>query len=124
MVVRNLPQLDESQDYYSSGKTIDVAAVVTHEIINQRMLTNMLTNTQGYYNTWTEEVPDVSETDDDLTGTDVATTEDFISDISPGAGPNIEFGTSTGGLDFMSSSGYPQIEYVHPCAPLSSKIDV
>jgi eukaryotic translation initiation factor 2-alpha kinase 4 len=31
--------------------------------------------------------------------------------MSPGTGPNIEFGVSTGGLDFMSSSGYPQIEF-------------
>jgi hypothetical protein len=30
--------------------------------------------------------------------------------MSPG-GPDIEFGVSTGGLDFMSSSGYPQIEF-------------
>jgi len=34
-----------------------------------------------------------------------------MSDMSPGGGPNIEFGVSTGGLDFMSSSGYPQIEF-------------
>jgi translation initiation factor 2-alpha kinase 4 len=31
--------------------------------------------------------------------------------MSPGTGPNIEFGASTGGLDFMSSSNYPQIEF-------------
>ncbi len=74
--------------------------------------TTILIVIQGYYNTWTEEVPDFSETDDDLTNTDVATTEDSLSEISPGMGPNIEFEASTGGLDFMSSSGYPQIEYV------------
>ena len=56
-------------------------------------------------------MPDVSETDDELTATDAATTEDSLaSDISPGADLNIEFETSTGALDFMSSSGYPQIE--------------
>jgi eukaryotic translation initiation factor 2-alpha kinase 4 len=64
----------------------------------------------GYYNTWTEEVNDVSETDEDTTATEAATTEDSVSEMSPG-GPNIEFGVSTGGLDFMSSSGYPQIEF-------------
>jgi len=31
--------------------------------------------------------------------------------MSPGTGPNIEFGISTGGLDFMSSSGYPRIQF-------------
>lgn len=65
----------------------------------------------GYYNTWTEEVNDVSETDEDTTTTEAATTEDSVSELSPGTGPNIEFGISTGGLDFMSSSGYPQIEF-------------
>ncbi len=34
-----------------------------------------------------------------------------MSGVSPGGGPRIEFGTSTGGLDFMSSSGYPQIVF-------------
>lgn len=65
----------------------------------------------GYYNTWTEEINDVSETDEDTTTTEAATTEDSVSEMSPGTGPNIEFGISTGGLDFMSSSGYPQIEF-------------
>jgi translation initiation factor 2-alpha kinase 4 len=64
-----------------------------------------------YYNTWTEEVLDTSETDDDLTSMETATTEDSISEVSPGGGPDIEFGHSTGGLDFMSSSGYPQVEF-------------
>lgn len=54
---------------------------------------------------------DGSELDEDATTTEAATTEDSVSDVSPGAGPNIEFGVSTGGLDFMSSSGYPQIEF-------------
>ena len=65
----------------------------------------------GYYNTWTEEVHDVSETDEDNTNTEAATTEDDITGMSPGAGPDVDFGVSTGGLDFMSSSGYPQIEF-------------
>lgn len=64
----------------------------------------------GYYNTWTEEISDGSEIDDDTTTTE-AVTEDSVSEMSPGAGPHIEFGNSTGGLDFMSSSGYPQIEF-------------
>jgi hypothetical protein len=34
-----------------------------------------------------------------------------VSEISPGDGVDIQFGVSTGGLDFMSSSGYPQIEF-------------
>jgi translation initiation factor 2-alpha kinase 4 len=65
----------------------------------------------GYYNTWTEEVFDPSEADDDTTSIDAAMNEQSLSELSPGMGPNIEFGTSTGGLDFMSNSGYPQIEF-------------
>ena len=53
----------------------------------------------------------MSETDEETTSTEVATTEDSVSEMSPGTRPNIEFGASTGGLDFMSSSGYPQIEF-------------
>ena len=64
-----------------------------------------------YYSTWTEEVPDISETDDDASTNEAATTEDSVSEVSPGTGPVIEFGTSTGGLDFMSSTGLPQIEF-------------
>lgn len=55
----------------------------------------------GYYNTWTEELFDATETDEDNTTTEAAT-EDSVSEMSPG-GPHIEFGVSTGGLDFMSS---------------------
>jgi len=47
---------------------------------------------------------------DEDTATDGATTDYSVSELSPG-GPDIEFGVSTGGLDFMSSSGYPQIEF-------------
>ncbi|KAF7864571.1 hypothetical protein EAF04_006703 [Stromatinia cepivora] len=62
-----------------------------------------------YFSTWTEEVPDLSETDDDNTTTDAATEES--SNVSlRGSEPHIEFGTSTGGLDFMSTSGY-QVEF-------------
>lgn len=66
---------------------------------------------KGYYNTWTEEVPDTSDIDDEVTTTDVATTEDSRSAFSPDTEQEIDFGASTGGLDFMSSSGYPQIEF-------------
>ena len=66
---------------------------------------------QGYYNTWTEEVPDSSETEDEVTTTDAATSHNSGSAISFEGEAQIDFGTSTGGLDFMSSSGYPQIEF-------------
>ncbi|GKT49171.1 eIF-2-alpha kinase GCN2 [Colletotrichum spaethianum] len=61
-----------------------------------------------YYNTWVEEVPDQSDTEGD-TSTEDLNTEDSRDTVSQGAA--IHFATSTGGLDFMSSSGYPQVEF-------------
>lgn len=68
------------------------------------------TSVLGYYNTWTEEIFDTSGTDDDATTTDAAT-ETSLGGVSRDTGPNIEFDVSTGGLDFISSSGYPQVEF-------------
>jgi translation initiation factor 2-alpha kinase 4 len=65
----------------------------------------------GYYNTWTEEVFAPSETDDDMTSAETATADFSSSALSPGADLNVGFGNSTGGLDFMSSRGYPQVEF-------------
>ncbi|KAI3536661.1 hypothetical protein CABS01_15619 [Colletotrichum abscissum] len=61
-----------------------------------------------YYNTWVEEIPDQSDTEGD-TSTEDLNTEDSRDTISQD--PAIHFATSTGGLDFMSSSGYPQVEF-------------
>jgi translation initiation factor 2-alpha kinase 4 len=59
-----------------------------------------------YYTAWMEEdfgMP--SEADEDA----VSFTE---SSVSPNGGPSIEFGPSTtGGLDFISSTGFPQIQF-------------
>lgn len=67
-----------------------------------------------YYNTWLEEVPDFSDTEGDtstegpVTDTSGATTSRSI---------NIEFAESKSrGLDFMSSSGHPYIEFGYDSA--------
>ncbi|PNH45142.1 hypothetical protein VD0004_g2641 [Verticillium dahliae] len=60
-----------------------------------------------YYNTWVEEIPEVSESEGD-TSTDMGT-DASMETLSQQ--PEIMFATSTGGLDFMSSSGYPQVEF-------------
>ncbi|KAI1138901.1 serine/threonine-protein kinase gcn2 [Hypoxylon sp. FL0543] len=59
-----------------------------------------------YYNTWLEEIPDVSDSEDD------ASTEDYDSESKGPASQDIDvqFATSTGGLDFISSS-HPNIEF-------------
>jgi translation initiation factor 2-alpha kinase 4 len=62
-----------------------------------------------YYNSWTEEVRgEVSDTE----GSTTAAGESSNA-ISPGTGLNVEFGYSTGGVDFISSSGYPAIEFAY-----------
>ncbi|TDZ74173.1 eIF-2-alpha kinase GCN2 [Colletotrichum trifolii] len=60
-----------------------------------------------YYNTWVEEIADQSDTEGETSTEDM--TEDSRDTISQD--PAIHFATSTGGLDFMSSSGYPQVEF-------------
>ena len=60
-----------------------------------------------YYNTWVEEVPDLTDTEgetstDDFTGDSVETGTD---------GMDIQFATSTGGLDFMSSNAAVEFGY-------------
>jgi translation initiation factor 2-alpha kinase 4 len=98
---------------YAIKKITQKSSASLTEVLREVRLLSQLNHPRvvRYYNTWTEEVYDGSEVDEDATtGTEFAT-EDSVSDISPGAGPDIEFGVSTGGLDFMSSNGYPQIEF-------------
>lgn len=60
-----------------------------------------------YYNTWLEEIPDFSDTDGD-TSTDHPTSDG--TDDTESRDLDIKFTTSTGGLDFISSS-HPNIEF-------------
>ncbi|KAK0720656.1 anticodon binding domain of tRNAs-domain-containing protein [Lasiosphaeris hirsuta] len=62
-----------------------------------------------YYNTWLEEFSDYADTEGD-TSTEGPGTEDSRGTVSQGI--NIEFAESKSrGLDFMSSSGHPYIEF-------------
>lgn len=60
-----------------------------------------------YYNTWVEEIPDVTDTEDDTS------TDNFTEDTreTGSAGIDIQFATSTGGLDFMSSNANVEFGY-------------
>lgn len=60
-----------------------------------------------YYNTWVEEVADFSDTEGE-TSTDDYTQE---TQETESAGLEIQFATSTGGLDFMSSNAPIEFEY-------------
>lgn len=61
-----------------------------------------------YYNTWLEEVPDLSDAEDE-TSTDESDVEESEETVSQNI--DIQFTASAGGLDFISSSGYPNIEF-------------
>ncbi|KAK2602583.1 hypothetical protein N8I77_009101 [Diaporthe amygdali] len=63
-----------------------------------------------YFNTWLEEAYDISDTADEETSTDAGGTELSRDTVSQG-GFNIEFATSQGGLDFISSSRRLDIEF-------------
>ncbi|KND93967.1 Serine/threonine-protein kinase gcn2 [Tolypocladium ophioglossoides CBS 100239] len=60
-----------------------------------------------YYNTWVEEVPDLTDTDGETS------TDDLTEDTKEmgSAGIDIQFATSTGGLDFMSSNAPVEFGY-------------
>lgn len=63
-----------------------------------------------YFNTWLEEVYDIAEATDEEASTDAGGTE-FSRDTLSQGDFNIEFGTSQGGLDFISSSRRLDIEF-------------
>ncbi|KAH8821648.1 anticodon binding domain of tRNAs-domain-containing protein [Xylogone sp. PMI_703] len=97
---------------YAIKKITQKSSASLTEVLKEVRLLSQLSHPSvvRYYNTWTEEIIDDSETDDDIT-TEGRGTEDMDSQQSLNSGPDIDYGTSTGGLDFMSSSGYPQIEF-------------
>ena len=68
---------------YAIKKITQKSSASLTEVLKEVRLLSQLSHPYvvRYYNTWTEEVPDTSETDDDLTTTDVATTEDSVSDM-------------------------------------------
>src|SRR5450432_1528216 len=104
-VVKARKKLDGQ--FYAIKKITQKSSSSLTEVLKEVRLLSRLSHPYvvRYYNTWTEEIPEISDTDEEGT----STLEDSSS--IPFAGPNIEFGASTGGLDFISSSGYPGIEF-------------
>jgi translation initiation factor 2-alpha kinase 4 len=104
-VVKARKKLDGQ--FYAIKKITQKSTASLTDILKEVRLLSQLSHPYvvRYYNTWTEEVPEVSDTDDDTT----LTLEEAVS--APFPGPNVEFGASTGGLDFISSAGYPAVEF-------------
>lgn len=104
-VVKARKKLDGQ--FYAIKKITQKSSASLTKILKEVRLLSQLSHPYvvRYYNTWTEEVPEVSDADDDTT----SILEESVNELFPG--PNIEFGASTGGLDFISSSGYPAVEF-------------
>lgn len=104
-VVKARKKLDGQ--YYAIKKITQKSSASLTEVLKEVRLLSQLSHPYvvRYYNTWTEEVPEISDTDEDT----ISTLEESASALFPG--PNVEFGASTGGLDFISSSGFPVVEF-------------
>ncbi|PVI02725.1 kinase-like protein [Periconia macrospinosa] len=99
---------------YAIKKIKQKSASALTEVLSEVMLLSRLNHqcVVRYYTAWPEEElsPDsgAEEGDSNISDTDEYDSE---SDISPGNPGTEDFAQSTGGLDFISSSGYPKIEF-------------
>ncbi|KAI9746573.1 MAG: hypothetical protein M1818_000286 [Claussenomyces sp. TS43310] len=117
-VVKARQKLDGQ--FYAIKTIVQNSSASLAEILKEVRLLSQLNHPYvvRYYNTWREEVYDTSETDDDST----SVFEESSNAPSPeNADPDIEFRTSTRGLDFISSSGFPQVEFGYGSDDESSK---
>ncbi|KAK7531285.1 kinase-like protein [Phyllosticta citribraziliensis] len=94
---------------YAIKKIRQKSAAALTEVLSEVMLLSRLNHPYvvRYYTAWPEHEetdPMDTETEDD--------TVTFTEDSASSSGQDFEFGRSnTGGLDFISSSGYPKIEF-------------
>ncbi|KAF2795299.1 Serine/threonine-protein kinase [Melanomma pulvis-pyrius CBS 109.77] len=96
---------------YAIKKIRQKSASALTEVLSEVMLLSRLNHpcVVRYYTAWPEEeASGASESDDDGSTTFSADDSDSEADISPG---DTGVGRSTGGLDFISSSGYPKVEF-------------
>lgn len=98
---------------YAIKKIKQKSASALTEVLSEVMLLSRLNHSYvvRYYTAWPEEdVLGVPDGEDDST-TMNSDDSDTASDVSDGDTDGAGFGQSTGGLDFISSSGYPKIEF-------------
>ncbi|KAF2263828.1 kinase-like protein [Lojkania enalia] len=100
---------------YAIKKIKQKSASALTEVLSEVMLLSRLNHpcVVRYYTAWPEEeLVNLSENEEDTAIAFTAEQSDSNSDVSPrDIGEGAEFGRSTGGLDFISSSGYPKIEF-------------
>jgi translation initiation factor 2-alpha kinase 4 len=92
--------------FYAVKKISHKSAGTLKDTLSEIMLLSRLNHPYvvRYYTAWLEE--DVNEASDEA----VSSTEGDPASL-PDSQDNVEFGYSTGGLDFISSSGYPKVEF-------------
>ncbi|KAH7348145.1 kinase-like protein [Pyrenochaeta sp. MPI-SDFR-AT-0127] len=99
---------------YAIKKIKQKSASALTEVLSEVMLLSRLNHScvVRYYTAWPEEdVPGFSEAEEDESTTFNADDSESDTDISQEAVDDVGFSRSTGGLDFISSSGYPKIEF-------------
>jgi translation initiation factor 2-alpha kinase 4 len=97
---------------YAIKKIKQKSAAALSEVLSEVMLLSRLNHScvVRYYTAWPEAEPDY---DDDDSASSDGDESDWGSDVSPTTTTTDGgiHGTSAGGLDFISSSGYPKIEF-------------
>ncbi|OBT66063.1 PEK/GCN2 protein kinase [Pseudogymnoascus sp. 23342-1-I1] len=97
--------------FYAVKKITQKSSSSLEEIIKEVQFLSALRHPYivQYHNSWTEIIPDTGDADDD-TELDSSTAGGTTGPSPPDNGLTIEFGTSTGGLDFISSSRYIEFD--------------
>jgi translation initiation factor 2-alpha kinase 4 len=107
-VVRARKKLDGQN--YAIKKITQKSQATLSEILKEVRLLSQLSHPAvvRYFNTWLEEIPDFDD-EGNASTTEMGT--DYSQDDTISHSVNIEFAASSRGLDFMSSSGYPEVQF-------------
>ncbi|RKF80051.1 eIF-2-alpha kinase GCN2 [Golovinomyces cichoracearum] len=100
---------------YAIKKIVQRSSNFFTEVLKEVRLLSQLSHPSvvRYYNTWTEDVSDELELDENMSEADLSTIESITTNKTTVRSPNIEFYDTTVGLDFMSSNKYPQVEFCY-----------
>jgi translation initiation factor 2-alpha kinase 4 len=99
---------------YAIKKIKQKSASALTNVLSEVMLLSQLNHpcVVRYYTAWPEEdALNMTDAGDDKSTTLDSDESDSGSEGSDGSTNGVAFSTSTGGLDFISSSGYPKIEF-------------
>ncbi|POS85437.1 hypothetical protein EPUL_003931 [Erysiphe pulchra] len=98
---------------YAIKKIVQKSSTSLDEVLKEVRLLSQLSHPSvvRYYNTWTEEISDWFETDENTTENDSIAIFNSSENLEATNSSSIECCDNTVGLDFMSSSNYPQIEF-------------